>query len=362
MSAKTKQKIMNLSKRQEHLLGLLIRSYTEDGSPIGSKTLVVRYGLTVSSATVRNELAALDDRGFLMQPHTSGGRIPTEMGYRYFVQRLLGEYDLPSIEKQMIQHQFHQARLEITQWLRLATAILARTSNGASFITAPRPRFNRYKHVQLISTQGRLVLMILVLYGGEVSQQMLQLADSIPQARLSQAAERLNIQLDGMNADQIGLKMRQFDWRLEEEVAGLVVDVLRRADTRSISRVHRSGLTNILDDDETRPAIHLLEESSRLATLLTGFESDNDDGVQVIIGGDGRWEELKHCSIIISRYGAGDDLMGEVAVIGSTRMPYGRNISAVRYVSDLITEFLNDYYVDPMPIQASIDNLGKIDL
>lgn len=347
---------MSLSNRQEHLLGLLIRSYTEEGIPVGSKTLVVRYGLSVSSATVRNELAALSDLGFLMQPHTSGGRIPTEMGYRYFVQRLLGEYDLPSFEKQMIQHQFHQARVEMTQWLRLATAILARTSNGASFVTSPRPRFNRYKHIQLISTQGRMVLMVLVLYGGEVSQQMLQLADSIPQARLSQAAERLNVILEGTNADQIGLKMRHLDWRLEEEVCSLIVDVLRRADTRSISRVHRSGLTNILDDDETRPAIHLLEESSRLATLLTGmFDERDDSGVQVVIGGDGRWEELKHCSIIVSRYGAGDDLMGEVAVIGSTRMPYGRNISAVRYVADLMTEFLNDYYVDPAPLGSGLD-------
>ena len=352
---------MNLSKRQENLLGLLIRSYTDDGNPVGSKTLVVRYGLAVSSATVRNELAALNDLGFLMQPHTSGGRIPTEMGYRYFVQRLLGEYDLPSFEKQMIQHQFHQARLEITQWLRLATAILARTSNGASFVTSPRPRFNRYKHVQLISTQGRIVLMVLVLYGGEVSQQMLQLTDSIPQMRLTQAAERLNMMYDGMNADQVGLKMRQSDWRLEDEISGLVVDVLRRADTRSISRVHRSGLTNILDDDETRPAIHLLEESSRLATLLTGmFDDDDDDGVQVVIGGDGRWEELKHCSIIVARYGVGDDLMGEVAVIGSTRMPYGRNISAVRYVADLMTEFLNDYYIDPVPLSAGADLLDDL--
>ncbi len=337
---------MALSKRQEHILGLLIRIYTEEGAPVGSRTLVERYGLGVSSATVRNELAFLDENGFLTQPHTSGGRVPTETGLRYFVQRLLGEYELPPSEKQMIQHQFHQARLEIGQWMQLAAAILARTSQGASFITSPRPRFNRFKHLQMISTQGRLVLMVLVYYGGEVTQQMLQLSEALPQGRLSLAAERLNKLFEGLNADQVGLAARSLDWVLEGEVAGLIVDALRRADSRAISRVYTSGITNLIDSESTRPAIYLLEESSRLASLLTSIYEPEAAGVQVVIGGEGRWEELRHCSMILSRYGVGDELVGEVAVVGPTRMPYGRNISAVRYVADLMTEFVNDYYVE----------------
>ena len=337
---------MNLSKRQEHILGLLIRIYTEEGTPVGSKTLVKRYRLNFSSATVRNELAFLDEIGFLTQPHTSGGRVPTETGYRYFVQRLLGEYELPPSEKQMIQHQFHQARLEIGQWMQLATAILARTSQGASFITSPRPQFNRFKHIQLISTQGRLVLMVVVLYGGEVTQQMLQLSESLPQGRLSLAAEHLNKLLEGCNADQVGLKSRGMDWALEREVASLLVDVLRRSDTRAISKVYTAGITNLIDSEATRPAIYLLEESNRLASLLTSMFEPDAPGVQVVIGGEGRWEELRHCSIILARYGVGDELVGEVAVVGPTRMPYGRNISAVRYVADLMTEFVNDFYVE----------------
>lgn len=337
---------MKLTNRQEHLLGLLIRSYTEDGIPVGSKTLVTLYNLSVSSATVRNELAFLAEHGFLMQPHTSGGRIPTEQGYKYFVQRLLGDYELSTAEKQMIQHQFHQARLEINQWMRLAIAILARTSSGASFITSPRPEFNRLKQIQLISTQGRLVLMVMVLYGGEVHQQMLHLAEALPQGRLTQAAERINRMFDGLNADQIGLSARQLGWVLEEEVASLIIDALRRADSRSISRVYRAGITNLIDNDQTRPAVHLLEENTRLATVLSTMFEEEAHGVQVVIGGEGRWKELRHCTIILSRYGVGNDLMGEVAVIGPTRMEYGHNISAVRYVANLMTELVSDYYVD----------------
>ena len=335
-----------LTDRQDQILSLLIRSYTEDGIPVGSKTLVDRFGLSVSSATVRNELSSLDEKGYLEQPHTSGGRIPTEKGYRYFVQRLLGEYELPQSEKQMIQHQFHQARLEISQWMRLATAVLARTSSGASFITYPRSQLNRVKHLQLISTQGSMVLMILVLNGGEVSQQMLQLAESIPQTRLTQAADRLNRLLEGLSTNEVRLKIQTIDWLLEREVGRLVLDAMSRSDQRIISRVHRSGITNLIDDDYTRSAVHLLEETSRLAGVISTMFEEQASGVQVVIGGDGRWEELKHCTIILSRYGVGNDLMGEVAVVGPTRMAYGRNISAVRYVASLMTEFVSDYYAD----------------
>ncbi|MFK7802422.1 MAG: heat-inducible transcriptional repressor HrcA [Anaerolineae bacterium] len=336
----------SLTDRQDNILGLLIRSYTEDGIPVGSKTLVDRFGLSVSSATVRNELSLLDELGFLVQPHTSGGRIPTEMGYRYFVQRLLGEYELPQSEKQMIQHQFHQARLEISQWMGLATAVLARTSSGASFITYPRSQLNRIKHVQLISTQGSMVLLILVMWGGEVSQQMLQLAESIPQARLTQAADRLNRMLEGLSAEEVRRKIQSIDWLLEREVGLLALDAISRSDHRLISRVQRAGITNLIDDDETRSAVHLIEETSKLAGMISTMFEEKASGVQVVIGGDGRWEELKHCTIILSRYGVGNDLMGEVAVIGPTRMAYGRNISAVRYVASLMTEFVSDYYAD----------------
>lgn len=144
-----------LSDRQERILAMVVHSYIESGKPVGSKTLVEGFGLDVSSATVRNDLALLGDLGYVAQLHTSAGRIPTETGYRYFVQKLLGEFHLPLHEREMIRHQFHQARLELEQWMRLSAAILARTARSASFVTAPVSRANRFKHVQLIATQGR---------------------------------------------------------------------------------------------------------------------------------------------------------------------------------------------------------------
>lgn len=336
-----------LTERQEYILGLMVRSYVELGEPVGSEKLVTRYNMDVSSATVRNELAVLDELGFLNQLHTSAGRIPTEAGYRYFVQRLLGEFELPVREQQMIRHQFHQARLDLEQWMRLAAAVLARTSHGASVVTAPRPRPNRFKHVELISTQGRLVLMILVLYGGDVKQQMLTLAEPLEQTRLSAAAERINSHFDGRTADEVAARVSQLDgMELEEEVSRLIIDTLRLADTRDISDFYRDGVVNLLENEGTRQAVRVLEERTLLADVLSQAADPESGGVQVIIGGEGRWEELKECTVIVSRYGVTEDLSGELAVLGPTRMAYGRNISAVRYVADIMSGFVYDYYLD----------------
>ncbi|MEW5986139.1 MAG: heat-inducible transcriptional repressor HrcA [Chloroflexota bacterium] len=334
-----------LSERQEQILGLLVQTYVETGLPVGSKTLVERFVLDISPATVRHELAALDEAGYVTQIHTSGGRIPTEFGYRYFVQRLLRDFELPVTEQQMIRHQFHQARTEMEQWMRLAAAILARTSQGASLVTAPRPRQNRFKHLELISTQGRLVLLILVLFGGEVKQQMLTLAEPASQARLSQAAERLNALLEGLSLGDLQARLGQLSG-LEEDIARLVLDVIQRADERGLNSFYHDGLLNLLNDESTRQAVRVLEERTLLSMVLAEMLETAGAGVQVVIGGEGRWAALKDCALILSRYGVNGELSGEVAVLGPTRMPYGRNISAVRYVADLMSGFVHEYYVN----------------
>lgn len=348
-----------LTDRQESILALVIKTYIETGRPVASKSLVEDFGLEVSSATVRNDLNVLGELGYVAQLHTSAGRIPTEKGYRYFVQRLSGDFHLPLHERQMIRHQFHQARLDIEQWMRLAAAILARTARSASFVTAPVARANRYKHLQLISTQGRLVLMILVLSSGEVKQQMLALAESLPQSRLSNAADRLNALFVDRDYDDIFGRLGQLD-TLEEEVTRLVLDILKSSDNRPISSVYRDGLVNILDDEGTRHAIHLLEERTLLAGVLAETEAQGGDGVQVVIGGDGRWEELRDCTMILSRYGVTDNFYGTVAVVGPTRMPYDRNVAAVRYVADLMSGFVYEYYGQEMT-EPSLVNLPGVE-
>ncbi len=338
-----------LSDRQEYILNLVVRRFVETGIPLGSQTLVDHYTLEVSPATVRNELAVLDQLGYLTQLHTSAGRIPTEMGYRYFVQWLVGEFELPLHERQMISHQFHQARLDLDQWMRLAAAVLAHTSQGASIVTAPRLSTTRYRHLQLISTQGRLVLMILVFVGGQVQQQILTLAEPVSQVKLTAVAEKLNIHYEGLTHDEVYQRIRQLDDPLEYDVTRLVLDGMQRTDRRGISDVYRDGLANILEDEGARQAVRVLEEGAMLASVLNETLEADVQGVQVVIGGEGRWEDLKECTMILARYGELAQLSGTVAVVGPTRMPYGRNISAVRYVASLISTFISEYYLEAGP-------------
>ena len=173
-----------LSDRQQAVLRLVIEEYVNSATPISSKTISAGHSMGVSSATIRNEMATLEEMGYLTHPHTSAGRVPTEAGYRYFVQKLMEQIDLPIEEQRMINHQFHQARLELDQWLRLSAAVLAHTSQNASLVTAPKSERCYLKHLELISIQDDVALLILVLQGGLVKQQILTLDTAVDQNEL----------------------------------------------------------------------------------------------------------------------------------------------------------------------------------
>ena len=221
----------NLTERQKLILALVIRDYIETAQPIGSLHLVEHYGLDKSPATVRNELLALTDLGYLRQPHTSAGRVPTEEGYRYFVRQLMGQTELPVNTKRTIVHQFYQAGHDVDRWLRLAASVLAQHSQAASLVTAPHSDRSFFKHLELIGTIGRQVLMVLVLEGGEVRQQMLALAEPVTQEQLSTAAQHLNNLFEGMYADQVAALTVHLT-TLEQDIAKLVVDAAYHIHTR----------------------------------------------------------------------------------------------------------------------------------
>ena len=165
----------DLTDRQEKILTFVVKEYIETAIPVGSETLR-RRGLSVSSATIRNELAELEEEGYLTHPHTSAGRVPTERGYRYFVESLMEEFELPIVEQRMISHQFHQVTLDVDQWMRLTAAVLSRAAHGAALVTAPLSTRCRFKHLQLITIGDQVALLVLVLQEGTVKQQMLALA------------------------------------------------------------------------------------------------------------------------------------------------------------------------------------------
>ena len=341
-----------LTERQKLVLALVIRDYIESAQPVGSRHLVDHYGLDVSSATVRNEMQSLTELGLLRQPHTSAGRVPTEEGYRYFVRQLMGHTDLPANTKRMISHQFYQAGRDVDRWMRLAASVLAHQSQAAALVTAPHAEHIRFKHLELIGTHGRQVLMVLVLGGGEVRQQMLALAEPVSQERLSGAAAYLNEQCSGM--DFKGIQSLSVPAEgLEQDIIKLVTDELRRSQGVLTGEVYRDGLTHVLSEPEfaemevARNALRILEERSLLEDLLTRTVLSSEmGGVQVLIGGEGTWEELRDCTVVLSRYGAPGIVSGTLGVLGPIRMSYSRTISTVRFVAGLLSDLVVDLHSD----------------
>ena len=261
---------------------------------------------------------------------------------------MLKQAELPESVQNTISHQFHQARPDVDQWMHLAASVLAHQSQGVSVVTAPRAERARFQHVELISTQGRQVLMVLVFVGGEVSQQLLTLAEPVPQERLSQSATRLNGLLAGRSLEEIASSPTRSD-ALEQDILTLVSQEMRRTTERLSGEVYTDGLMNVLSEpefsgsDDARRALKIFEERTSLQALLArALINSSVGGLQVLIGGEGEWEELRQCSMVLARYGVPGLVTGTLGVLGPMRMSYARTIPTVRFVAGLLSDMVND--------------------
>ncbi len=343
-----------LTERQKFILALVVHEYARTAAPVGSNYLVNQYHLEMSSATIRNELAFLTEQGYLRQPHTSAGRVPTEEGYRYFVSRLLQDTTLPEAVRHTISHQFYQTSQDMAEWMRLAASVLAHQSRAVSLVTAPHMRQMRFKHLELIATRGRQVLMVLVLYGGEVRQRMLTLAEAVSQEQLSGSAHRLNVELADKDLNSLAA-LRATYQGLDCDVLEWVMEELKGASSSAAGEVYLDGMTNLLSEPEfsgsedARRPLRLLEERSSLQDLLDSVvltNTSNSAGVQVLIGGEGNWDELRQCSVLLTRFGAPGLATGTLGVLGPMRLPYGRAISTMRFLSSLLSDLVSETMVD----------------
>jgi len=342
-----------LTPRRRLILGIVVRSYIDMAVPVGSKSVSQCRELNVSPATVRNEMAYLEKHGYLTHPHTSAGRVPTEKGYRYFVEQLMGEMRLPLEERRTIEHQFHQAQLDLDQWMRLAATALAHSSRGAAIVAPPRVHRCRFKHLQLISTHGSLVLLVLVLQEGLVRQQMLSLSSSRTQEDLSRVSLWLNDVFAGLESDEIRQQWVPLP-AFEQEIGILVARTMDQVDSRG-SLVVRDGLVNVLSQPEfVASAQHVAQVFSAggpLDLILSDMLSmaSEKESVQIVIGGEGRRNELSDFSLVLSRYGVNGCATGALGVLGPLRMHYARTVSVVRFVSQLLSNLVFELYGGELP-------------
>lgn len=335
-----------LTERQKLVLKLLVQEYVATGRPVGSKTLSNIFPVAVSSATIRNEMAALEDVGYVQQPHTSGGRVPTDQGYRYYVHRLMGKPELSSGDQVMIRHQFRQVEAQLDSFIDFAAAVLAETAGNVSIVTAPRSVIARLRHFELISLQPRLALMILVTQESAVRQMMLHLPVETDQALLSQVADTLVPVLRGLSGPEVESRSHGATG-LPAYVLEQVAFGLKGLGAVEDTQVRHSGLENILGQPEFAGAegqnvLELLRGTSLLSALLPQMRPADD--VQVFIGEENPADALRRFGVVMATYGIDGEVTGILGVLGPTRMSYWRSISSVRYMARLMSDLMEELY------------------
>lgn len=346
-----------LSSRKEVILRALIEQYVRTAEPVGSKALSDRlaaiHGPGYAAATVRNELSALEEEGLIHQPHISAGRVPTDLGYRYFVERLMGESQLSIEEQRLIGHQFFQIQRQLDEWVRLTASVLAQALQSAAIITPPRSVESQIKHFELLSLYESVALMVLVLADGSVQQERLALDGPYRQADLSQMARRFNDLFDGADAETI----RRVAARLEPDLTPderLVIDSLARllnqASLLLPDAVYHEGLSNLLRRDEFARG-----DPERVSAMVDALERHRflpdiaqqvmaGEGVQVIIGSESGSGAMKDMSVVAARYGAPGRPSGLLGIVGPTRMQYGRAVAVVRHLTQVLNDLLAEAY------------------
>jgi heat-inducible transcriptional repressor len=344
-----------LDLRSQAILRAVIEEYVTSAQPVGSQALVERYGLGVSSATVRNILAELEGAGLLTHPHTSAGRMPTDAGYRFYVETIVDAVPLSAVEQLMIRHQFGQVEFASEHWFRLAATTLAGLTRSAGLATPAKPDAAHIRRVDLVAVNERMASLILVLREGAIKQATITLdeADAIDQPTLNRVAGLLNEHLVDATATAAGSTLSRFDeaepiQRIARMVGERIVRILYEYDAAAVEEVFSDGLLNVMEapefaqSDKLRQVFTALENRAYLGELVGSVAGSGR--VRVLIGAENPRAEMHHVSLVLAPYGRPGRALGVVGVLGPTRMSYRHAIGTVRFVSGLMNELVDHLY------------------
>lgn len=337
-----------LSERRRTVLSAVVDEYVANVQPVGSRVLVERYPLGCSPATVRSELAALEETGHLFQPHVSAGRIPTDAGYRAYVDDVVtaGTPGLRVSEAERVRRYYEVAEHELGEILRETSSLLSRLTTYVAVVAAPRVRRARIRRVNLVPLTERRALVVVVTDTGQVADRMIEFAADVDAGTLGNVEAYLSRTLDGAVGDDAestrrdteGVEGREATIALQ--ALDVVLECLAEADD---DRVLTGGVSALLahpefsDPAAVRPLVGLLEDGLSMLRVLSELMRSRD--VEVRIGGENLSAALGHASFVAARYGDGD-AGGVIGVIGPTRMDYRRAIAAVRTVADTVSDVL----------------------
>ncbi len=336
-----------LDLRKQQILKAVVADFTRTGIPVGSHALAIHLA-SWSSATIRNDLASLVDVGYLLQPHTSAGRVPSDLGYRYYVDFLMEEEPVPAAVRRQMDPFFAQMTSGLEETLEVAARALALVTDAVSMVTGPRALGATLKHLDLISLEPRRVLLLVVLEGNLIRQLPIAMSRDTGQPELSALAHRLNTALDGADARQVVATPAGADepaaspWA---EVTTAIAALMESVDAGQDTLVVHDGVRNLLHQPEfgdvgrLQEVLDLLEEERVLGEMLAAIEADH--GTHIMIGRETGVEQLRQCSLVMTTYRVGTLRWGTLGVLGPTRMQYSQVAPRIRYVATRVGDALS---------------------
>ncbi len=338
-----------LDERKMKILDAIIRTYLETGEPVGSRTISKYTDLNLSSATIRNEMSDLEELGYIVQPHTSAGRIPSDKGYRFYVDHLLETKDeeISSMKEFVIEH-----TEKMDQVLKQIAKMLAQNTNYATMVTSPKYNGNKVKFIQLSQLDDGQLLAVIVMEANVVKNKIIPLDAPLDNETLLRLNVLLNSTLNGLSIPEINLgtisKMKEQAGSYSD-IVGIVLDAVAETISQEEMEIYTSGATNIFkypelsDSQKASELIYTLEEKQQLATLVSDSLNNNETGIQVYIGNESPIQTMKDCSVVTATYELGEGIKGTVGIIGPKRMDYEKVMDSLK----LLTTQLDDMMKKP---------------
>lgn len=339
----------SLDKRKAYILATVVYEYIATAEPVGSQTLTQKYQLGVSSATVRNEMAELEAGGYLVQPHTSAGRIPSDAGYRTYVDQLMQPEELAVDDRRRIRDELHDASRQLDDIIDSTTRLLGRLSNNLAFITKPHQETQTFRHVQLIWLTPRTGVAIVVTSLGVASQSLFELSEELHADDLTRFSNALNARFENRplgelsDADVTALAR---EIGAHEDLRGAVLSALQSARSNEQPTIASAGAQNLLDQPEfqdlrkLRSILRIVEEQKTLYQIVAAAMSA--DAPSVKIGRELGNEELADLSVVTVPYRFGPHALGMLSILGPRRMPYGRLVALASGTAESLSERLSD--------------------
>ena len=335
-----------VSARTGTILNSIVGQYISKAVPVPSQIIASDPELGVSPATVRNEMAYLEHEGYLSRPHTSAGCIPSDKGYRYYVESI-ENVKLPPAEERLISHIFHQVEKEVEAWLSLTATLLARLVQNVAVVSLPRSADCKLKHMELLALQDSQALAVVILHGARVKQKLITFDQAVFQPSLTIISNKLNTAYSGLTSQQVSAKDMDLS-SLEQQATDHLLGIMQAEDRQEYEEPYLDGWHFMLNQpefshsDQMRTLMELVEQRSLLKVIVP--EGLSQHTVHVIIGAENKAKAIQNCSVVISQYGLPGEATGTLAVVGPTRMPYSHAIPTVHYLSSVLSELVAGLY------------------